>query len=481
MVNRSLKTNGILNGIRTFSTMIFPIVTFPYISRILQVEYLGRVNFVISITSYFLLIATLGISSYAIREGSRLRENKSINQFASEIFSINLLFTFLAYILLALLIIFVPKVYEYRILLMIYSGIIIFTTIGVEWVFSIYEDYLFITVRTIIFQLLSLIILFAFVRNRSDLYTYVIILVLAKAGPNIVNLFYSRKYIEIKLSKNMNLKKHFKPILVLFSVSVATTIYVNSDMTMLGFLVGDYSVGLYSVSVKIFSIFKMLLSAIIIVSLPRLSSYLSNNKTDLYNKTLSKLYSGLIVFTIPLSLGLYLLSDEIIILFSGKEYIEASFSLRILSIALIFSTFGSFLATSVLLPLRKERIILISSVLSASANIVLNFFVLSIYKQNGAAMTTLVSEFLMGILMYIYIRKQVQIKNINQTFLSTLLSCMVIVVTYLVLGAYIESTLVKTIAVTVIGGLNYFIFMLILRNEIALEIFTAMKGIFNSQ
>ena len=111
MINKSLKINGILNGIRIISTMIFPIVTFPYVSRILQVENLGKVNFAISIISYFLLIATLGISNYAIREGARLRDTKSINDFASEVFSINVISTLISYIFLIFLLILIPQIY----------------------------------------------------------------------------------------------------------------------------------------------------------------------------------------------------------------------------------------------------------------------------------------------------------------------------------------------------------------------------------
>lgn len=478
MINKSLKINGILNGIRIISTMIFPIVTFPYVSRILQVENLGKVNFAISIISYFLLIATLGISNYAIREGARLRDTKSINDFASEVFSINVISTLISYVLLILLIILIPQIYEYRLLIILYSGVILFTTLGVEWVFSIYEDYLFITIRTIVFQFFSLIILFAFVKDESDLYTYTIILVLANAGPNLVNLLYSRKFIDIKFSKHMNLKKHLKPILVIFSVSVATTIYVNSDMTMLGLFVGNYSVGLYGVSVKIYSILKMLLSAIILVSLPRLSSYLANNKIDSYNKLLSNLFNSLIVFSIPISLGLFLLSRDIIIVFSGIEYVGANFSLKILGTALVFSTVGSFLATSVLLPLKKERVILVSSIISACINIFLNFFFIPIFKQDGAALTTLVSEIVMVILMSISVGRQIQINNVKKNLLGTIIGCSVIFITYIVIGEFIDNTLLKVIAVTFAGGVNYFISLLIMKNEIAYEILNTLKGIF---
>ena len=154
--NKSIKVNMILNAIKGLMSIFFPLISFPYVSKVLGVDNIGRYNFANSIISYFVLFAGLGINTYAIREGARLREKENeFRQFANEMFSINILSTIMSYVLFALLLIIVPKFQEYKTLLIILSLQIIFKTIGIEWIYSIYEDYAYITLRSIVFQVIS--------------------------------------------------------------------------------------------------------------------------------------------------------------------------------------------------------------------------------------------------------------------------------------------------------------------------------------
>ena len=139
----------LLNAVKSVMGIIFPLITFPYISRVLDVEGIGRYQFAHSILSYFLLLVGWGIKNYAIREGAGLRNKKEFSRFADEFFSISVCFTVLAYILLAITIAAVPKLREYKAILAVLSVQIAFTTLGVEWVYSIFEDYLYITLRNI--------------------------------------------------------------------------------------------------------------------------------------------------------------------------------------------------------------------------------------------------------------------------------------------------------------------------------------------
>ena len=139
---KSLEINMILNAIKGIMRIIFPLITFPYVSKVLGVEGVGKYNFASSMVGYFIMFAGLGISTYAIREGAKIRENKQkSNQFISEIFSINLFSTLISYLLLAVLLCVWPVLQNYTILILILSIQIGFTTIGVEWIYSIFEDY----------------------------------------------------------------------------------------------------------------------------------------------------------------------------------------------------------------------------------------------------------------------------------------------------------------------------------------------------
>ena len=197
---KSLKINAILNGMKGLLQVIFPLITFPYISRVLGVGNIGKYNFASSIVSYFLLLAALGIATYAIREGARIRNDRKLfNEFFSEIFSINIISTIVSYILLFICVTTVHYFKSYEVLIFILSWQIFFTTISVEWVYSVYEDYLFITIRSFFFQCLSLILVFLLVRTSNDLNKYAILSVVSSAGSGIINFIYIKKYCDLKL------------------------------------------------------------------------------------------------------------------------------------------------------------------------------------------------------------------------------------------------------------------------------------------
>lgn len=237
MKERSLGLNGLLNGIRSVLNLLFPLITFPYVARVLSVDGLGKYNFANTYVGYFVLLAGLGISTYAVREGTKYRNNRlKISGFLSEIFSINLISTIIAYIMLIISLLIFKSLYPYAICILIFSTQIAFTTIGTEWIFIIYEDYSYITIRSILVKVLSIILLFIFVKNTNDYLIYAGITVLANAGSNIFNFFYVKKFCDIKLTLDINWKYHIKPILIIFATTIAVNIYLSSDTTILGLM-----------------------------------------------------------------------------------------------------------------------------------------------------------------------------------------------------------------------------------------------------
>lgn len=471
MSGKSLKVNAMLNGIKTMMSIFFPLVTFPYATRVLQVENLGKVNFSSSVVSYFTLLAALGVSTYAIREGSANKnDNNKFNEFASQVFTINVISTVVAYLALFFIILLAPSLREYKILLFIQSSTIIFNTIGVEWIYSIYEDYAYLTIRSLIFQLVSMLLLFLLVKDTVDYYIYAVIIVLSNVGSNVLNYMHSRMYCKIKLTKKLNLKKHLKPILIIFSTSIATTIYVNSDLTMLGVMVGDYAVGLYSVSTKVYSVIKTVLSAVIIVTLPRLSFYLSNDMGEKYKNTVSKIFNSLSLLTLPTVVGINLLCNQIVMIISGVNYIEANVSLRILSIALVFSNFASFTTASVLLPMKKEKYILMATIASALVNVMLNLFLIPMFHQNGAALTTAIAELLVFLISYYHARKFIKIDGVVKNLATSSIGCVAMIVVSSIIKLFVVSTTLYTVF-TIVGSIViYLMVLLLLKNNLALEL-----------
>lgn len=359
-----------MNAFKSALGILFPLITYPYAFRILHTEGIGKVNYATSIISYFTLIAGLGISTYATREGAKLRDNKKkLQKFCSQMFSFNLITTAFSYIILFLFIIFFKPFANYKTLLIILSLNIAFTTLGVEWINTIFEDYLYITLRSIASYIVTLILLFVWVRTADDYPQYAFLTVLTNGIICFSNLFYCRRYVHIHLTLHLHLKKHLKPILTFFANTVATTIYVSSDTTMLGFMAGDHFVGLYSLAVKVYNVIKSMLAAMYSVAIPRLSYYVGQNDLKSVKSIYTSIIAKLTVVLLPAGVGLAAVSREVVLVMGGSEYLDSVLTLQILAISLIGAVFGGSITYCLNIPLGKEKINAQATTLSALINL----------------------------------------------------------------------------------------------------------------
>lgn len=207
--------------------------------------------------------------------------------------------------------------------ILIFSLQILFTTLGTEWIYTIFEDYTYITIRSIAFKIISIVLLFILVRKPADYLIYAAITVFAGVGSNIFNFIHAKSFINIKLTFQTNWRYHLKPILVIFASAMAITIYVSSDTTILGLIKNDYAVGIYTISVKIYQIAESVLSAVAMVTVPRLAFLWGKKKINAYNKVLANVVNMLGLLVLPTSIGLIMLSKEIVLIIGGKKYLPS--------------------------------------------------------------------------------------------------------------------------------------------------------------
>lgn len=471
MMNKSIKTNALMNIIKQLCSISFPLITFPYISRVLGSENYGKYNFGISIVNYFSLIAALGIANYAIREGARLRQRKQeFERFSNEIFSINVVTTIISYILLFLILIISNRLYGYSKLILLQSTIIIFNTIGVDWINSIYEDYTYITLRYVIFQIISIILLFILVKQPNDYFKYAFIVVLASVGANVLNIFHIRKYVKIKFILNMNFYKHIIPMIILFCNSLAVTIYVNSDTTLLGLIENNEIVGLYSIAVKIYMVIKQLLNAMIIVAIPRLSLLIANDEWEKYNDLINKIFKICLTLILPIIVGLFILSKDIILVVGGEQYINGYMALRILSIALFFAVFACFFTNSILLINRKEKYFLKATILASITNLLVNFIAIPMMSLNGAAMTTVIAEFIVLMTAIYYSKGDYKLYNIHQLLFSCIFGCISIISICIFLQYRVLNVICRIFLSIILSIILYGSIMILFKNEVVMQI-----------
>ena len=234
---KSLKLNFIMNAILTMSSFIFPLITFPYISRILLPEGTGKVSFATSLISYFSMIAQLGIPIYGIRACAKVRDNRiELTRTAHELLFINLGMNVFSYLALAVALLTVPRLFEDRTLYIIISATIFLTSVGMEWLYKALEQYTYITIRSIIFKFIALVAMFLFVHEKSDYVIYGGISIFASSASNVFNFINIHKYIDLKPLPKYNVKRHIKLVFIFFAMSCAITVYTNLDTVMLRFM-----------------------------------------------------------------------------------------------------------------------------------------------------------------------------------------------------------------------------------------------------
>lgn len=462
--------------LRTLMSMIFPLITFPYTSRILNPEGIGKINFANSIISYFTLLAGLGIGNYALREASKLRDDRNkLSHFSQEIILFNFITTIIAYVLLFIAIIIIPKFYPYRLLLIVISSTILFSFLGIEWLYTAKEDFFYITIRSTIFQIISIILMFILIKKPEDYIKYAAISVFANVGSNICNFIHSRKYIDFKVKSTLLLKRHIKPILLLFSLILTSSIYNILDTTMVGLLSNDYHVGLYAAATKINKIVISLVVSMGSVLLPRLSYLIGNKDTESFNKLINSYLDGVLLLAFPCCIGLTILAEPIIVLLSGNKFIEAIPAMRVMNPLIIILSISNCLGVQLFFPLGKEKWTLYSDICGAVVNFTLNLILIPRINSLGAAIGTICAEASVTIVQIIFARKLININIIFTKILKYLLLSVLMGIPVFICSYFISNILLKLIISIVVGIISYFIILLITKNIFLLNLLNTIK------
>lgn len=474
---QSLKKNGIYNILKTSSSIIFPLITFPYISRVLQPENIGKINFSSSFVEYFSLISMLGISTYAIRECSAVRKDKEkLNIISSQLLSINIITTVIAYILLFIALVFWKSLDVYQFLIILFSLRLVFISLGADWLNTAMEDFGYITLRSIVFQVIALILMFGFVKTKDDYIYYSIITLISVCGASVCNIWYRKKYCNIHFTFDIPWKKHLPPIMYLFVMSLSVIIFNNTDITMLGLYWGDKEVGLYSTAHKIMNISASMVQSIILVLIPRLSGLFANKDYQKINVLLRKLLSFNILFGLPITIGIILKAKDIMAVVGGEKFIEAAPVLQIMVICFAFSLIGgSFLGNAILIPTKQEKYYMIVCLITALCNVILNYIFIPSYGAIAAAATTAFNGFLVFFLLLFKVDKNIKIERKANIFVGPIIGCFIIWLCCY--GTSIIDKLFVRISASIgLSTFFYAITLIVLKNDLALELLGNLKS-----
>lgn len=469
----SIKLNMILGLIREFMTFCFPLIINIYIVRALGKETYGLVQYIRSNVSYFALLAGLGISTYAIREGARVRdERRLIEDFSAKMLTINSISTGIALLLLTLAIIIIKDTdTKFDLLLyIVFAMPIIATTIGRDWINIVYEDYIYITIRYIVISIVSLLLIITLVKSQSDYLLFAILSVLPTCLYGIINLAYTRKYAKLQLSSVESCKEHIKPIMILFSSAIASTIYLNSDITILGALINTDAVAIYSVAANTYGAIKQISNSVVAVVIPRLSYYAGTGKDKSSIELVDRLIDCVIAILLPCVVGLFELREQALLIMGGPGYLEGSVALSILSLALLFAVFANVFVRCVLIPHKLDGIFLKATIASAIVNIVLNFIFVPLMSYNGAALTTLISEIIILAIAVIAAVKVQKIKINLKTVLISGAGCIPIVIICEIFKQAITSVVLVAALSVVTSAVLYFTILFVFKHPFAISL-----------
>lgn len=476
----SVKVNYILNLINTGTQMLFPLITFPYVCRVIGAEGIGQVNFFNSIISYISLFTCLGIPMYAIREIARVRDDVvKMNRIAVEVLILHSMLTLFGYAIVVILCLFVQQIQVNIPLFLILSLAIFFTAIGCEWFYQGIEDFKYITIRGLVVKTISLILLFVFVRSKTDLLYYGCYMVLGVLGGNIFNFIRLRKYIHYEniLFSNLHIKRHIKPVLKVFSFSVVTSIYLQLNTVLLGFLKNALAVGYFTAATKVMQMLLQMSSCLGAVMMPRASHLIAENKEKEFNSLIQKSYDFTLAIAMPMTVGLIFCAPILITTLCGVKFANSILPSQIIAPIILMVAISNVLGIQVLFPKGKINLVTFCCGIGAVADLFFNICLIPYFSYIGTSIAYLAAEVVTVVSMFFIGKKYFPIIFFKKEHLNYILGSIVMGIIIYVISFIQLQPVVMLLLQGVCGILVYFSVLLILKDTYITQIISKVRKI----
>lgn len=475
---QSVKVNYILNLINTGTQMLFPLITFPYVCRVIEADGIGQINFFQSIISYISLFTCLGIPMYAIREIARDRSDVvQMNRTAMEILLLHSMLTLVGYAIVAILCLTVPQIQVNIPLFLILSLTIFFTAIGCEWFYQGIEDFKYITIRGLIIKTVSVVLLFIFVKSKTDLLYYGCYTVFGVLGGNIFNFFRLRKYIhrENIIFSELHIKRHIKPVLKVFSFSVVTSIYLQLNTVLLGFLKSALAVGYFAAATKVMQMLLTMSACLGSVMMPRASHLIAENKEAEFNRLIQKSYDFTLAIALPMTIGLIFCAPSLITALCGVKFEHSILPSQIIAPIILMVAISNIFGIQVLFPKGKINIVTLCCGIGAVADLILNLCLIPFFSYIGTSIAYLGAEVATTVSMYFIGRKYIPIIYFKKSHLTYALGCIVMALALYGISLLQLPTLTILLLQGCCGVLAYFIILCICKDEMLVQILLKIK------
>ena len=468
-MSKKVATNYLLNLSYNILILVVPLITTPYISRTIGAEGIGIYTFCLSISTYFIVAGTIGIPLYGKRNIAFVKDNKkTLDLLFSELFTLQLLLLGSA---LIIYIIFSIIYHKYLYMFLACGLGIIAALFDVSWLYVGLEDFLKIVTRGVIFKIISVVTIFVFVKEESDLYLYAFCIMIANLVGNLWMVIESRKFAKYQRVKLNVCFKHIKPALILLLPNIVNTIYAVIDKTILGVIGSNMSeVGFYEQSQKIITLTLTVVTSLGTILMPRFATLFSERKNDEIKQYLIKGFKIISFIALPLSFGLFAISNSLVPWFYGDGFEKVAGLIRIFSPILFFMGISDLLGTQYLIAIKKEKELFIINCIACLINILFDFILIPFCQSYGAAFATLISEGMKATICIFFSKSQINGGNVIRSVLRYVVVSFLMlgIITCLYINVFSLSTIMNTLILIVIGAVFYFIMMFIVKDEIAL-------------
>lgn len=400
-----IKKNFFYSAFLTTANYIFPLLTFPYVTRVLGVANFGICGFIDGIINYFILFSTMGIAVVGIREISVTKSKiDKMNETFVDLLMINAIFTVISVLALIVCTYLVPKLYEQKELMFMGAFKIGFNFLLIEWFYKGIEDFKFITIRSLIVKCVYVVGVFCFVRNRDDYPIYYLLSVIMVALNALINIFYSKKWIKFNFT-HLQLKRYFRPLMTYGVYAILTSFYTTFNVAYLGFVSTDTEVGYYTTASRLYTIFISIITAFTGVMMPKMSSLLAEGRLEDFKSMYDKSVNVLCGVTLPIIFFVLVMTPEIIELIAGSGYGGADVPLMIMIPLVFIIGYEQIMVVQGLMPMRQDSVVLRNSIWGAIVGVGANVVLVKHFAAVGSALVWLSCEILIMILSQIAINR----------------------------------------------------------------------------
>ena len=452
-----MKKNLIYQWSYQILAIILPIITTPYISRVLGVDNIGIFSYQYAIINYFMLFAMLGVNTYGNRYIAQHKDDYDdlCNAFSEIYFAQAAVSAFVTVIY----IIYTIAFSKYPVVAAVQSIYVVGCIFDINWLYFGLEQFKVTVLRNFVVKLITVLCIFVFVKNSEQLNRYVFVMALGTIISQCIMWFSLKSYVKLRRVSFHNISRHYKGLLILFIPAIATSVYKLMDKIMLGSITTVTEVGYYENSEKIINLLLSFLASIGTVMLPRISNMVANGEKKQVKKYIDLSMEFVMLVAIGMAFGLVAVANEFVPLFFGDGFEKCVDVISVLSLSIIFSASAQIVRTQYLIPHNKDFEYTFSLIVGAVVNVIANYIFIGKYGAMGAAVGTLMAEFSVCLFQFIFASKA--ISSIKYIFQS-LLFCLMGLTMYLVIGKLsFQNLFLSLIIKVVIGGITYCILAVI--------------------